>query len=89
LPPACRWRENAQGGAANIWYPRQSQEAVMAGFINEDYYLKAKLAQVIAAGDTDADGNAYTLTTLKQAILRDFGSLEAHYKAYGAVWRKN
>ena len=53
-------------------------------YFNEAEYLQAKLKQLQSVGETDAEGNAYTLDTLKQAIV-DAGLTPAeHYEQYGA-----
>lgn len=54
----------------------------MSNKFNEKWYLQSKLAQCTKTGQTDADGNAYTLSTLKAAIENAGYTLESHYKAF-------
>ena len=61
----------------------------MSSYFNEDYYLKSKLAQLHAANELDANGNAYTLTTLKQAIADANMTPESHYQQFGMTERLN
>ena len=61
----------------------------MAIFFDESYYLKSKLAQLESVGEKDANGNAYTLDSLKQAIS-DAGMIpETHYQTYGRTEQLN
>ena len=61
----------------------------MANFFDETYYLKSKLAQLNSIGETDANGKAYTLTTLKQAIADAGMTPESHYQQYGVTEHLN
>ena len=55
----------------------------MQSYFNETYYLNAKLKQLNATGETDADGNTYTLSTLQQSIADAGMTPEQHYQTYG------
>ena len=55
----------------------------MAIFFDESYYLKSKLAQLESVGEKDANGNAYTLDSLKQAITDAGMNPKPHYPTYG------
>ena len=55
----------------------------MANFVDEDYYLEAKLKQCQATGQKDANGNDFTVDTLRQAINNAGMTIETHYKLFG------
>ena len=57
-------------------------------YFNEAEYLQAKLAQVQSKGEKDANGQVYTLVTLKQAIADAGLSPAEHYERYGAFETK-
>lgn len=61
----------------------------MAIFFDESYYLKSKLAQLESVGEKDANGNAYTLDSLKQAISDAGMTPETHYQTYGRTEQLN
>ena len=55
----------------------------MANFVDEDYYLEVKLKQCMATGQKDANGNDFTIDTLRQAIFDAGMTIESHYKQCG------
>ena len=61
----------------------------MAIFFDESYYLKSKLAQLESVGEKDANGTAYTLDSLKQAISDAGMTPETHYQTYGRTEQLN
>ena len=65
-------------GVAKDWRDR------MVSYFDEAYYLKSKLAQLNSVGEKDSNGNAYTLSTLRQAIIDANMTLETHYQQYGS-----
>src|SRR5574344_2723585 len=65
-------------GVATDWRDR------MVSYFDEAYYLKSKLAQLNSVGEKDSNGNAYTLSTLRQAIIDANMTLETHYQQYGS-----
>ncbi len=53
-------------------------------YFNEAEYLQAKLEQLHSVNETDAHGNPYTLTTLKEAIANIGLTPAEHYELYGS-----
>jgi hypothetical protein len=49
----------------------------------ENFYLQAKLEQLHRLGELDANGNSFTIATLKQAISNAGLTPQAHYELFG------
>ena len=67
----------------SLYFSKTAGETPMANFINEAYYLEAKLKQCKANNVKDANGNDFTEETLRQAITDAGMTVESHYRLFG------